>query len=83
MDIGMLWFDDDSRRGLDEKVARAAAYYKKKYGMQPTECHVNPAMLGAEGAGDGLTTAGVRVRPNRTVIRNHLWLGVGNGKSNG
>ena len=76
MDIGMLWYDDDSKRRLDEKVARAVEFYRAKYGVQPTECYVHPGMLAA---GDQAMTAGVRVRGNRTVIKNHLWLGVGEG----
>lgn len=74
MDIGMLWFDDDAKRQLDEKVARAAEYYRAKYGVAPTECYVHPGMLAA---GQPATAAGVRLRPNRTVIKNHFWLGVG------
>jgi len=46
MDIGMLWYDDDAKRQLDEKVARAAEYYRAKYGVAPTECYVHPGMLG-------------------------------------
>jgi hypothetical protein len=74
MDIGMLWYDDDAKRQLDEKVARAVEYYRAKYGVLPTECYVNPGMLGEN---QSATTAGVRLRPNRTVIKNHFWLGVG------
>ena len=73
MEIGMLWFDDDARRPLPEKVARAAAHYQAKYGAAPTLCFVNPSMLaeGAEAAG------GVLLRPARTVMVNHFWIGVG------
>ena len=79
MDIGMLWYDDDAKRRLDEKVALAVEYYRAKYGMQPTECYVHPGTL-AEGSGEAekvATAAGVRLRPNRTIIKNHFWLGVG------
>jgi hypothetical protein len=86
MDIGMLWYDDDGKRQLDEKVARAVEFYRAKYGVQPTDCYVHPGMLGdgqprpSEGSiqPSGIVfAAGVRVRPNRTVIKNHFWLGVG------
>jgi hypothetical protein len=81
MNIGMLWFDDDKQRQLDEKVARAAEYYRAKYGVQPTECYVHPLTLGDSGAvtaGEkAATAAGVRLRPSRTIIKNHFWLGVG------
>lgn len=73
MNIGMLWYDDDAKRKLDEKVARAVEYYRAKYGVQPTECYVHPGML-AEGQPP--ISAGVRLRPSGTVIKNHLWLGV-------
>jgi hypothetical protein len=80
MDIGMLWYDDDAKRRLDEKVARAVEFYRAKYGVQPTECYVHPGML-AEG--QPIMAAGVRLRPNRTVIKNHFWLGVGEGAAGG
>ena len=74
MDIGMLWYDDDNKAKLDEKVARAVEYYRAKYGVQPTECYVHPGMLGEEQPG---IAAGVRLRGSGTVIKNHFWLGVG------
>ena len=74
MDIGMLWYDDDGKRQLDEKVARAVEYYRAKYGVQPTECYVHPGMLSANQAG---VAGGVRLRPSRTIFKNHFWLGVG------
>jgi hypothetical protein len=84
MDIGMLWYDDDKQRRFDEKVARAVAYYRTKYGVQPTDCYVHPGMLAddhpamtAGGAHPVQLVAGVRLRANRTVIKNHFWLGVG------
>jgi hypothetical protein len=74
MDIGMLWYDDDNKSKLDEKVARAVEYYRAKYGVQPTECYVNPGMLAEDQPG---VAAGVRLRGSGTVIKNHFWLGVG------
>lgn len=74
MEIGMLWFDNNAQRNLAEKIARAVAYYRTKYGQPPTECFVNPAMLGP----DPLEVAGgVHLHPAANVLKNHLWLGVG------
>jgi hypothetical protein len=72
MDVGMLWYDNDARQNLAQKVARAAEHYRAKYGLTPNLCFVNPALLphGPEAAGD------VQVRPARTVLPNHFWLGV-------
>jgi hypothetical protein len=73
MDVGMLWFDDDPRRGLEEKVTRAVAHYKEKYGQMPSLCFVNPGTL--NGGPDH--AAGVQIRAARTVLPNHFWVGVG------
>ncbi len=73
MDIGMLRYDDDVKRSLAQRVAQAAEYYRAKYRVAPTLCFVNPVLLpqGPETAG------GVQVRPARTVLPNHFWMGVG------
>lgn len=93
MNVGMLWFDNDPKAGLDKKVERAAAFYRNKYGRTPTLCFVHPSMIpgrnggGQEGRNDesapkanesasNYITAGVEVRGNRSVLPNHLWIGV-------
>jgi hypothetical protein len=45
MNVGMLWFDNDPRTALTAKVARAADYYRQKYGLVPDLCLVHPSML--------------------------------------
>jgi hypothetical protein len=79
MDIGMLWYDDDTKRPLGEKVARAVDYYKTKYGSVPTVCFINPAAF--KDAPD--TAAGVQIRSARNVMLDHFWLGVGESNGNG
>ena len=73
MDIGMLWYDGDTKRTLEAKVASAVAYYQTKYGATPTLCFVHPSMLAPEQN----ASAGVQLRPARVVMINHFWLGVG------
>ena len=83
MNVGMLWFDNDSKASLEGKVERAATYYRKKYGKAPTLCFVHPSML-PEGlpASENevqsrvITTDGIEVRSNRSVLPNHFWIGV-------
>ncbi len=79
MDIGMLWYDDDGKRPLGEKVTRAVDFYKSKYGVVPTICFVNPATLkdGPDSAG------GVQLRSARNVLVDHFWIGVGEANGNG
>jgi hypothetical protein len=73
MDIGLLWYDDDAQRRLDERVARAVAHYRTRYGVLPTVCFVNPKMM-SEGPE---MAAGVQLRPASTVMINYFWIGVG------
>jgi len=80
MDIGMLWYDDDTKRKLDEKVARAAQYYQTKYGVAPTVCYLHPSMLAdpTDDAPPRPAVAGsVQLRSARTVLLNHFWIGLG------
>ncbi len=77
MDIGMLWFDDDAKRTLADKVARAAQHYRTKYGAAPTLCFVHPSLLPKENG--SAVAGGVQLRSSRTVLLNHFWLGVGDG----
>lgn len=71
MKLGLLWFDDDPRRDLDEKIARAARHYERKFGRRPNVCYVHPSLLG-EGPE---RRAGMRLEALPSVLRDHLWLG--------
>jgi hypothetical protein len=71
MFTGMMWFDNDPKTTLADKVQRAAEYYKSKYGLTANICMVNPNMMPEE-AHEGRIT----VRPLRFVLPGHLWIGV-------
>ena len=74
MKTGLLWFDDDPRKGLEEKVQRAATHYERKYGRAPDLCYVHPGVLGDDGK---VKKAGnVEIRTGRSVLPCHFWLGV-------
>jgi hypothetical protein len=68
----MLWFDNDPKADLETKVQRAAEYYHKKYGKQPTICFVHPSMLTAPPP----KTQGVELRSDHWVQPHHFWLSV-------
>ena len=71
MKIGLLWWNDDPKATLDAKIQGAAAYYAKKYGNIPNVCYVNPAQQGTlEKAGE------IAIRTHRSILPNHLWIGV-------
>ena len=90
MNIGMLWFDNDPKVNLDAKIERAALYYTRKYGKNPTLCFVHPSMLANPATKNGgeslpvqiksLAAGRIEVRSNRSVLPNHFWIGV-NGAS--
>jgi hypothetical protein len=72
MKIGMLWFDNDPKTGLDVKVNRAAEYYQRKYGRKPQVCLVHPSMF----KGSSPRVSGIEIRISSQVQRNHLWMGI-------
>lgn len=72
MNEGMLWLDDDKRLSLEEKVLRAADYYRNKYGQAPNYCLVNRSMLLEESAQVGR----IQVRSAGNVLPNYFWLGM-------
>ena len=78
MNIGMLWFDNDTKTDLSAKIKRAASYYKEKYGQNPNLCFVHPSMLKAPPTPE----FGIELRTTRSVLPNHFWLGVNQGGRN-
>jgi len=84
MDIGLLWFDNDPRRALTDKITKAAQRYHEKHGRWPDTCYVHPNAVAdsteqqqqvACRSGNGRTTIRVLSAPN--IFPHHLWLGVG------
>ena len=76
MNVGMLWFDNDPSTALVNKVTRAADYYRQKYGRVADLCMVHPSMLGEVAKSiDDLHAGKISVRPNRSILPGHLWIG--------
>jgi hypothetical protein len=76
MKTGLLWFDDDPRKQLEEKVLRAAMHYERKYGRFPNLCFVHPSTFDENGKRSVKRAGGVEIRPGRLVLPDHFWLGV-------
>jgi len=81
MKIGLLWFDDDPRKKLEEKVLRAAVHYERKYGLPPNLCFVHPSAFNGNGKRPVKKAGGVEIRPGRSILPDHFWLGVAEDKS--
>jgi hypothetical protein len=73
MQVGMMWFDGDHKRSLEERIERAAGYYQTKYGARPDLCYVHPEM---DEQGEIKQACGVTVRTSPEVLPEHFWLGV-------
>ena len=90
MNIGMLWFDNNTNTPLPSKIMRAAKYYREKYGRSPDLCFLNPVMLenGSRKAGEGLELGKegsfhlgeIEVRGSPLVLPHHFWIGLSNGE---
>ena len=75
MKTGLLWFDDNPRKELEEKVQRAATHYERKYGCSPNLCFVHPSVFG-DGKQPVRKAGDVEIRTGRSVLPNHFWLGI-------
>jgi hypothetical protein len=83
MELGMLWFDGEVQRPLQDRLERAARYYAQKYGRPANTCYVHPSTMTSGGRAAETKAskreqcvAGMTVRASRTVLPNHFWLGV-------
>lgn len=72
MQEGLLWFDNDPRHKLVDKVGQAASRYKNKFGRKPTVCYLNAADF-EDQTGE---INGIRLRSASNILRYHLWIGV-------
>ena len=87
MQIGMLWFDNNPNKKLEEKVQHAVSYYKNKYGASPTLCYVNPCMLNSKQVtqsndkSKSVRTGGIEIRPSKAILPDHFWIGINSAKN--
>lgn len=66
--LGWLWFDNDPKTSLEQKIDAAAGRFRQKFGQAPRQCFVNQRELPADGVRCGqLTVAGAR-----NVLPGHL-----------
>jgi len=71
MKEGLLWFDDDPRRQIDERVQQVATRYRQRFGSAPDVCYVNAQMLDR----DEMRVGDLRILPASTVRPHHFWIG--------
>lgn len=82
MEIGLLWYDGDPKRSLEDKIGQAAERYREKYGRWPNTCYVHPQVAGNQ-PGEELRLAWqprnprsmIRVISAPYILLHHFWLG--------
>jgi hypothetical protein len=77
MKTGMLWFDDDPKRTLYDKISIAAKRFHEKYGKPADACYINPTTAN----GDTLTAIvannhRLHIKQVNSIRPNHFWLGM-------
>ena len=82
METGLLWYDGDPKRPLEDKVERAVERYREKYGRWPNTCFVHPRSVDGRTADELLLAcraksrkATIRVLPAANVLVHHFWVG--------
>ncbi len=70
MKLGLLWFDDDAKRKVIEKLDEAAERYAERFGVRPTLAHVNPAQA------EGVKHWRMKVLGDAGLRRNYFLVGV-------
>jgi hypothetical protein len=88
MDFGLLWYDDDSHRALEDKVGQAAKRYREKFGHWPNTCFVHPKAVTGQTDGDLQVVLRsekpqdkIRLVSAPNILLHHYWLGKSNGKA--
>ncbi len=66
--LGWLWYDDDPKTNLEEKVGQAAARFRQKFGWPPRVCYVSQKALGDRQPMPGH----VQVRTANNVLPGHF-----------
>ncbi|MGA7194250.1 MAG: hypothetical protein WBW94_11530 [Anaerolineales bacterium] len=80
MHVGMLWFDDNPKLALKNKIEKAVIYYRQKYRREPNLCLLHPTMLENDKLKAELlelnNIQGLTVRSYRPILPGHLWIGI-------
>ena len=72
MKEGLLWFDNDPRHKLADRVSQAASRYQARLRCKPTVCYVNEA----EYDDQTIEVNGICLKPLSHIRPNYYWIGV-------
>ena len=72
MQEGLLWFDNDPKRKLADKIKQASTRYRVRFSRRPTVCYLNDQDF--DDKVEQLN--GIQLRTKANILRHHLWIGV-------
>jgi hypothetical protein len=72
MPEGLLWFDNDPKRKIADKISRAIERYQTKLQRKPTVCYLNVNDFNGEIA----EVNGVQLKPMTNIRPHHFLVGV-------
>jgi hypothetical protein len=72
MKEGLLWFDNDPKRKLADKVKHAATCYQAKLQRKPTVCYMNADEFDSKVE----VINGIYLKPAVYIQPHHYWVGV-------
>ncbi len=72
MTTGMLWYDHESSKSINEKIDIAANYFQEKFGIFPTLCYLNPSLNNE----NLKSTKIIEIKFERGINPNQIWLGL-------
>ena len=67
----MIWFDNDQKKKLADKIADGVAHFKNKYKKAPNLCTVHPSQVGDQTI---LPLDGVKIQASNYALKNDIWL---------
>lgn len=77
MNTGMLWFDQNPKTSLKDKILLAANYYRRKYDRAPQLCLISPKTQAENPDVKSVPFEGgeITVRAWSGTLSHHFWLG--------
>jgi hypothetical protein len=79
--LGLLWYDDDARRPVPQKIAEAVARYQERVGGRPTVCQLNPRQAASLASAKAAALPHVRLVPDETLRSNYFLVGIEEGEA--
>ncbi len=67
-----MWYDGDPKRAINEKIERAAEYYRQKRGVRPNTCVINPDTVRE----NSVVFPGIKIAIAPDVVPDHFWIGI-------